>query len=351
MKTIFSVNAGHVEHESMIAVKTISLSRQKNTQRGIAIIIVLWVITLLSLIAASFVSVMRSDIQVVTNGVGRAKAEAAANAGIQRAMFELFKPINTPDRWAADGVAREWVYQDAALTITMTDEAGKIDINTALEALLRNLFQSQGLSADEAIAMVDAMADWRDVDTVKRLHGAEEAEYLAAGLKYKPANAPFQAIEELKRVLGMTPELYQRIAPLITIYSRQPGVYTQIATREVLRAIPNVVDEQIDAYLQLRDQARAAKAAIPIFAAGAPYSSVGSGYMTRLRAEAKMPDGASFVREAVGRQLGNPKRFYAFLQWKEGREQPVQDNLSATASSMTAAGLVNPAAASPAQVK
>ena len=321
--------------------------RKKNGQQGIAIIIVLWVITLLTLIAASFVTVMRSDIQVVTNSMGRAKAEAAANAGIQRAMFELFKPVNTPERWAADGVPREWTYQYAAITITMNDEAGKIDINTASEALLRSLFQSQGLTPDEAAAMVDAINDWRDQDTVKRLHGAEEAEYLAAGLKYKPANAPFQAIEELKLVLGMTPQIYERIAPLITIYSRQPGVYAQIASRAVLRAIPNVTDEQVDTYLQLREQARLAKAALPIFMAGAAYLSVGSGYITRLRAEARLPDGSSFVREAVGRQLGNPKRFYAFLQWKEGREQVGQD---ATAIPVASTGLSTPAAAPPAQV-
>lgn len=321
--------------------------RKKIYQNGIAIIIVLWVITLLTLIAASFMTVMRSDIQVVTNSMGRAKAEASANAGIQRAMFELFKPVNTPERWGADGVAREWSYQDAAITITMNDEAGKIDINTASEALLRSLFQSQGLTPDEAVAIVDAMNDWRDQDSVKRLHGAEEAEYLAAGLKYKPANAPFQAIEELKLVLGMTPHIYERIAPLITIYSRQPGVYAQIASRAVLRAIPNVTDEQVDTYLQLREQARLVKAALPIFTAGAAYLSVGSGYITRLRAEARLPDGSSFVREAVGRQLGNPKRFYTFLQWKEGREQGGQDAASIPVAST---GLSTPAVAPPAQV-
>ncbi len=320
---------------------------KNNSQHGIAIIIVLWVITLLTLIAASFVTVMRSDIQVVTNSMSRAKAEAAAHAGIQRAMFELFKPVNTPERWAADGVPREWSYQGAAITITMNDEAGKIDINTASEALLRSLFQSQGLTPDEAVAMVDAMYDWRDPDTVKRLHGAEEAEYLAAGLKYKPANAPFQTIEELKLVLGMTPQIYERIAPLITIYSRQPGVYAQIASRAVLRAIPNVTDEQVDTYLQLREQARLAKAALPIFMAGTAYLSVGSGYITRLRAEARLADGSSFVREAVGRQLGNPKRFYAFLQWKEGREQVGQE---AATIPVATAGLSTPAVAPPAQV-
>ena len=320
---------------------------KKNAQHGIAIIIVLWIITLLALIAASFMTVMRSDIQVVTNSMGRAKAEAAANAGIQRAMFELFKPVNTPDRWAADGVPRGWTYQDAAITITMNDEAGKIDINTASEALLRSLFQSQGLTPDEAREWQSWRAARVDRFLVKRLHGAEEAEYLAAGLKYKPANAPFQTIEELKLVLGMTPQIYERIAPLITIYSRQPGVYAQIASRAVLRAIPNVTDEQVDTYLQLREQARLVKAALPIFMAGAAYLSVGSGYITRLRAEARLPDGSRFVREAVGRQLGNPKRFYAFLQWKEEQEQVEQD---ATPIPVEPTGLSTPVVAPPSQV-
>lgn len=317
--------------------KRVAISWPKNLQHGIALIIVLWVITLLSLIAASFVTVMRGDIQLVSNSIGRAKVDAVASAGIQRALFELLKPINAPDRWLADGVAHDWSYQDAAVTITMRDEAGKIDINSAQEALLRGLFQSQGMTSDEAVAMVDAMADWRDQDSLKRLHGAEEADYAAAGLNTKPANEPFQSIEELKLVLGMSPQLYARVAPLITIYSRLPGIYAQIATREVLRAMPNVTDEQIDTYIQLREQARLAKAAIPTFAAGAAYSSVGSGYIVRIRAEAKMPDGAGFVREAVSRPFANnPKRFYAHLQWKEGREQIGQDNAASGPSANTA---------------
>jgi general secretion pathway protein K len=96
--------------------------------------------------------------------------------------------------------------------------------------------------------MVDAMAGLRDAGYGQTPASAQRRPSLAAGLTNWPMRR-LQAIEEFERVLGMTPELYQRIAPLITIYSRQPGVYTQIATRvRGATAIPNVTDEQIDAY-------------------------------------------------------------------------------------------------------
>ncbi|HEX9389681.1 MAG TPA: hypothetical protein VF928_00050 [Usitatibacteraceae bacterium] len=289
-------------------------------QRGIALILVLWIITLLSLIALSFIATMRSEINIVANTMNRARAEAAANAGIQRALFELARPPNAEGRWIADGTAQTLNYQDASIRIVMTDETARIDINTANPELLRGLFLSQGLSADGAAALTDAIADWKDPDTLKRLNGAEEPEYIAAGLSYKPANAPFQSIEELNCVLGMTAALYARIAPLITVYSRQPGIYAQIAPREVLRAIPNVNDEQIELYLQQRDLARAGNAALPNFTPGTAYLSAGSGYVVRVQAEAILPDGTHFTREAVARPLGNPRRPFTFLLWKEGRE-------------------------------
>ena len=50
-------------------------------------------------------------------------------------------------------------------------------------------------------------------------------------------------------------EAYQRIAPMITVFSRQSGVNVHLASRPVLLAIPNVTAEQVDAYLAERDAA------------------------------------------------------------------------------------------------
>ena len=285
---------------------------------GIALVIVLWVVTLLSLIAASFIYAIRTDVQVVSNSMSITQGQVIADAGVHRAMLELYKPIEVPDRWSPNGETRNWEYKGAKLRITITDESGKIDINSATEALLRNLFVSKGVAEEEANTLVDAINDWKDPDSLKRLRGAEEPEYKAAGLSYKPANAPFQAQEELRLVLGMTAARYKLIENIITVYSRQPGVDAKIASRDVLLAIPNVTVAQVDEYIGLREQARATKQFVPPFSPGGPYLSVGSGFIASVRSEATMPDGVLFIRDAVVMKAPNPKRPYVFLSWKEG---------------------------------
>ncbi len=290
-----------------------------NKSHGVALVIVLWIVTLLTVIATSFLYAMRTDTKVVTNALARARAEAAAEAAVHRAVFELYKPPNITERWQADGVPHEWRYQDATVNISLTDESAKIDVNSASDQLLRSLLTSQGLDDEKAAAVVDAMADWRDPDNLKRLHGAEEAEYTAAGRKYKPANAPFQTIEELKLVLGMTPDLYQRLEPLITTFSRQPGINSQIASRDVLRAVPGATDALVDAYLLTREQARAAKAFVQPFPPAQAFQAGGSGFVVGIHATATLDDGTVYVRDAVSLRAANPRRPVVFLRWQEGQ--------------------------------
>ena len=113
--------------------------------------------------------------------------------------------------------------------------------------------------------MLAAILDWRDADDLKRPNGAEEPDYRAAGKTYKPANAPFDSVGELQRVLGVTPALVARIADSLTVYSRQPGINPATASRDVLLAIPNVTPEAVDAYIALRDDALANKLPVPPF--------------------------------------------------------------------------------------
>lgn len=305
------------------------MSAARNMRRGnggVALIIVLWVVTLITIVAASFIHTMRTDVNIVANSVSRVQAEALADAALQRAIYELYKPQNIEGRWNTDGSTREWRYRDLAISITMQDETGKIDINRANDQLLRGLFLSQGLAEDDAAKLIDAIGDWRDADSNKRLRGAEASEYTTAGLSYGPANALFQSVEELKLVLGMTPELYARIAPLVTVYSTQPGINEQIATRDVLRALTNVNDEQIDDYLARRDLARANRQPVPQLQQNNFRSLSNAQTPVRIRTEATLAEGGRFVREVVVRRYTDPRRPYAFLSFKEGRD--LVDSLS-----------------------
>ena len=299
----------------------------KRRQSGVALVLVLWVITLLSVIAGNFAFSMRGEAKIARNLISTAQAQALADAGVHKAWFELSKPPTDLQRWQANGVAHPFSMGDAVLTVTLQDETGKIDLNTASEPLLQGLFRSVGLSEEGSVALVDAVVDWRDADKLKRLHGAEDADYRAAGKSYIPTNSPFETIDELQRVLGMSTDLYRKLAPALTVYSKQAGVNTAVAPLAVLLAIPGVNPAMVEQYLAQRQSLLTAdQKALPF--AGAGSFGVGSTGLSSYtaRCEVKMSDGTVFVRQAVARLAQDPKRPMIVLAWGEGESEQLTEN-------------------------
>ena len=318
-----------------IATRKDGIATRKE-QEGVALVLVIWLATLLTVVAASFAFSARTDALVVRNSASMARAEAAADAGVVRGVWESYRIDNSPEQWRRDGAAHEMAFDGALVRVEMRDESARIDVNTASDALLRGLLVSVGLTDEEATRLVDAIADWRDPDSLKRLNGAEEADYQAAGLPYKPANAPFQAMEEIQLVLGMRPDIYRRIAPMITVYSRQTGVATAAAPREVLLAIPGVTPEQVDAYIARRDDAIANRLPVPQFVEAGPYASAPNGQVASVRSEARLDDGTIFVRDAVVLLRPVPRRPITYLAWRVAPTNDIRTE-EATAEAQKAA--------------
>jgi general secretion pathway protein K len=283
-------------------------------QRGIALVLALWLTVMLTVIGTGFAFSMRSEALAARNMISLAQARAAANGAIERTVFEVSR-ISTPDTWKRDGTVHTWKDGDITLAASATDEAAKIDLNAANEVLLRSLFVNLGgTDPDLAAHIADAIQDWRDPDDLTRPNGAEQADYQAAGLKYKPANAPFETVTELARVMGVTPAIYARVADSLTVHSRQPGVNPATASRNVLLALPNATPDAVDAFLQQRSDAIKANLPIPPFPPAQGFAA-GAGPVWRVRAEAKMPDGVTFAREAVVNPSGDMRRPFVALAW------------------------------------
>ena len=185
--------------------------------------------------AGSFALTMRRETAIMIEIKNNAQARAIAEAGI--VLAELMMLNNDPQlRWNTDGRIYELDYAGAKIRVRLLSEAGKIDINSADEAQLKALAYYAENDDLKQQQIVDAILDWRDEDDIVRDNGAEKKEYQAAGLKYGPANKPFQSIAELQMVLGMDETVFSRMEPLITIYSNQQ-VDLQKASREVLQVL------------------------------------------------------------------------------------------------------------------
>lgn len=206
----------------------------RQRQHGLALVIVIWILTLLTLMAGSFAMTMRRDTSVSSAIKNNAQALAQAEGGIALAQYMLAQP-DPRQRWLSDGTIYRLVFADGEIRIKISSEAGKVDINTSGEQQLAALLL--WATADDdwlQQQLLNAILDWRDADDDTRTMGAERRQYRLAGLKYAPGNSPFQSVQELQLVLGMNEIIYRAIAPYITVYSGQGNVDLASASPELL---------------------------------------------------------------------------------------------------------------------
>jgi general secretion pathway protein K len=182
-----------------------------------ALVSVLWGVALLSVIATSLLAAGNVSYRLARNGVELSQNDATADAGINRAILALLDP--RPDkRWRVDGATQSFAFNGIPMSLAIQDELGRIDLNYADGSLLAALFRSAGLEAGPASSLVDKVLDWRDPNPSHRLNGAKQNDYREAGSLYQPRNGPFQSVDELKLVMGVTPELFKRVEPALTVY-------------------------------------------------------------------------------------------------------------------------------------
>jgi len=206
-----------------------------NRSRGIALVSVLWVIALLTIVAGGLSASVRSELRIVSNTAALLQAQFATESGVELAAMNLMYPQAL--RWPADGSIQEVDIGTAKLRIAVRDETGKVDLNHAPALLLASLLTNAGFETGQADLLVDAILDWRDGDDFPRLNGAEASDYRIAELNYGPRNAPFETVDELRFVLGMTETLYAAVEPALTVYSGRSGVNANAASPQVSQAI------------------------------------------------------------------------------------------------------------------
>lgn len=221
------------------------------TSKGAALLLVLWMLTLSTIMAGSFALTMQRELSIAGNFKDSAQASALAEAGVNYAMLMLLHP-DEAQRWSADSSIYEFEFEGAIIRVKIIDEAGKININNPDPELLRGALEFAGADPELQDKIIDGIQDWQDNDDQPRPQGAEADDYAAAGLSYGPGNQQFQVINELQMVLGMNADLYNLLEPILTVHSNTNKVDPTKAPREVLMVLPDMDEKMVDDYLEQR---------------------------------------------------------------------------------------------------
>jgi general secretion pathway protein K len=228
---------------------TVNLDGKDNSvllnQRGAALLIVLWIFIFLLVVAFDFSASVREEAAAAHRYNDETQGYYLALAGFQRGVYELLQQSAGRDALGTekrvdifDGSWHEETIGDGVFRVRWLDEGGKININRADEGTLRRIFTNLGIEEPDRTIIVDSIMDWRDPDNLHRLNGAENEYYRSLTPPYTARNGPFDTVEDLLWVRGVTSELFYGYDGA---YGQREENVRTIALREIF-----TVDSPID---------------------------------------------------------------------------------------------------------
>ena len=225
------MNDWSADHQQIVYSKIL------RTNSGIALMLVLWVIALLSIIAFEFSYTMRMEATITKNFKDGERSYYIAQAGINRALIELIKTKSTVkkfkgtkdtlvdnneegdeeeiEEWKPREAPYEFTLGDSECEVTIRDEGSKINLNWIAKKakndrkLLADIVEENcGLEGEDRDIIVDSIIDWVDKDHNHLMNGAEDEYYESLETPYECRDGNFVVPEELLLVRGVTEEIY-----------------------------------------------------------------------------------------------------------------------------------------------
>ncbi|MDX2175792.1 MAG: type II secretion system protein GspK [Candidatus Sumerlaeia bacterium] len=220
------------------------MTRLRRGRRGFALVVVLWVVAIAMLLLYATIYSAMSEARITSTRKKLVRAEALARAGIGRSIVDQRNDLiydfaeegesfdGEGDVWMRpeEGKLEEELVRDGGyFTVETQDLDGLFDLNQMAVAtrlpLLKQIFVDIGYNEEDAETAAGSIIDWVDADTTptgQESTGEEGVYYaiLAAGLEgdrrvdedavtpLKMPNEPFQTVEQLLDVYGVTPEAY-----------------------------------------------------------------------------------------------------------------------------------------------
>jgi len=166
--------------------------RLLNSRRGLSLIAVLWMVTILTVLASEFMYSLQLEVKTSRNWNDSVNAYYSAKGGFETAIANL-----NADETSYDSLDEDWAQgfigelNNSSFETKLIDESARINVNTADEATLTKAIAycltSQDTGNDKAESEITA-----------------EAQQLASAVV---AKRPYRTIAEVAKAEGITPEL------------------------------------------------------------------------------------------------------------------------------------------------
>lgn len=287
----------------------------RNNEKGMALLLVLSLVSILTIITLQFGLEMRQR-YVVSAGLGdQIKLSEMGISGIAISKGLLLQDLaenksdSFYDSWALIGEEElPPFFSYGELKISITDESGKFPLNAMVlmkkklgekpdndeefnklqqqEHDVRNvlwrLMRAEPFLVEDGDAreIIDSIIDWIDSGDGdgEEEYGAEDSYYMHLDPPYHCKNGPIESIEELLLIQGITPELLYGtedkpgLAPLLTPWGNEGKINLNTAAQPILQAMAEGIDKETsESMIEYReDEVHKDQLAMPTWYQNAP---------------------------------------------------------------------------------
>lgn len=289
-------------------------SNQSSSERGIALVLVLWVITLLTIIAMGLTATQQTETALIRNQVDTVRFRALSDAAIAYTAVNMGADqaalVGTEiDPWLPDGQSHRWQFAGEILEIRVFNESSRINLNQMSRELIETLLRLVDVAPEEASLLAGAILDWRGQNGSIQLDGAEDSDYSAANLPYGVKNGPFDSVAELRQVIGMTPDIYRKMAPALTVDTDTNRIEERYASPLVLATLRGLALEEAERVVEERMEQVLA-------AAGTTGSVNRAGPLFRVQVTWLVDDGQGRAMQALLSVTPGQKELFRIL-WRQ----------------------------------
>ncbi|WP_287815979.1 type II secretion system protein GspK [Pseudomonas sp.] len=181
-------------------------------QRGVALLVVLWVLAVLATLLGALAATVQVQHRQALWQASHTQAVFAAEAGVAQAV--MARQARDPQaRWPADGQPHQLRLGDADVRVSLYSERGKLDLNAASAPDLSRLLKACGAAPQAIEPLLQAL------------------EHLRQG------PVPLRTLDELRELPGMGFALYHCAVPWITVWSGQAQPDPALAPAPLARAL------------------------------------------------------------------------------------------------------------------
>jgi general secretion pathway protein K len=268
------------------------------SERGIAIVAALWAAALFAIIVISVLQIVRADARIGRGREDVAQLSGVADAAVNITILSMLGPQASQP--PVNAVPFNVPFVGYTARVVVQDEAGKIDLNMTSAAILIQLLSAVGLDTGSAKEMANRLVAWRGTDPAAQSGGSDVASATHGQL--------FQSVEELQLVAGMTPDLYRRIAPLVTVYSQTASVDPALSNAGVLNVFRTIDPSAEETWRRLQEEHAGLRT---------PQSSPGVaiGHAFTITAEVSGAGSARAIRTATIRLTGHEQDPLLIYRW------------------------------------